>query len=102
MIGMENLNFKQNRLLIMLGVVAVLLLTPLVLMQFDLGVDWDAFDLLVAAFLLTTTVLILELNFRTKKSIRIKLVVTGAILFLLFLIWAELAVGIFGSPIAGN
>jgi hypothetical protein len=52
--------------------------------------------------LLFGTGLACELVLRKVKKPVHRLLVCGAILFALFLVWAELAVGIFGSPFAGS
>jgi hypothetical protein len=82
--------------------VALLLLIPLIAMQFTEEVDWSPFDFLVMAILLLGTGLLCEFVLRKvkKTTYRIALVVTILIAFLL--VWAELAVGIFGTPFAGS
>ncbi|MFC4930489.1 hypothetical protein [Massilia sp. GCM10023247] len=83
-------------------VTAAILLVPLVAMQFTGEVNWSAGDFLVAAVLLGSTGLLCEWGtkkFRTRKSRCIALAAIGcAFLF----VWAELAVGIVGSPLAGS
>lgn len=66
-------------------------------MQFSDEVNWDLMDFVVAGLLLFGTGLIFDLMLRkvNKPSIRIVLGITLLLLF--FLIWAELAVGIFGT-----
>jgi hypothetical protein len=39
---------------------------------------------------------------RIVKNKTYKILLGGAVLILLLLVWAELAVGIFGTPFAGN
>jgi len=93
----------QNKRLIgiVLGVVFILLI-PLVAMQFTDGVDWKPFDFIVAGVLLLSTGLTCELVLRKVQKREHKLALCFLILAALFLIWAELAVGIFGSPVAGS
>lgn len=93
---------QNKRLAGIVAFVAMLLLVPLVAMQFTNDVNWDGFDFLVAAFLLLGTGLLIELVLRKVKTSINRLLVSAAILLMLFLVWAELAVGIFGSPIAGS
>ncbi|HQV35409.1 MAG TPA: hypothetical protein PLC36_03770 [Flavobacterium sp.] len=80
----------------------MLLLIPFVAMQFTEEVNWQAGDFVVAGVLLLGTGLLCELVLRnvTKTSYRIVLCMT--ILILLFLIWAELAVGLFGTIFSGS
>ncbi|MES2765526.1 MAG: hypothetical protein V4642_06655 [Bacteroidota bacterium] len=81
---------------------AVLLSIPLIAMQFTKEVDWDVFDFAIMGFLLLTTGLTIEFVLRKVEKPLHRLAICGAILFTFFLIWAELAVGIFGTPFAGS
>ncbi len=80
----------------------LLLLLPLIGMLISDEVNWSLFDFLIMGLL------ILSLSFGIKQILRASLkfnykVFFIALFLLLFLlIWVELAVGIFGSPIAGN
>lgn len=82
--------------------VALLLLIPFIAMQFTNEVNWGPFDFVVAGVLLLGTGLVCELVLRMVKNTGYRIVVLGAILLALFLVWAELAVGIFGTPFAGS
>jgi peptidoglycan/LPS O-acetylase OafA/YrhL len=93
---------KNRRLIIILSIAAILLLIPFVAMQFTNEVDWEISDFITMAFLLFGTGLLCELGMRKVKSIKHRIVVCGAILFAFFLVWAELAVGVFGTPFAGS
>ncbi|WP_396192144.1 hypothetical protein [Flavobacterium sp.] len=93
---------KLKTFLILLSIVLLLLLIPFVAMQFSNEVNWSVMDFVMAGILLFGTSLVIELVLRKVKSTKHRLLISGIILLLLFLLWAELAVGIFGSPIAGN
>lgn len=94
---------KQNiRLIAILPILAVLLLIPLVAMQFTNEVDWSLSDFIIAGFLLLCTGLLCELALRKIKKTGLKIAICVAILAVLLLIWAELAVGIFGTPFSGS
>ena len=82
--------------------IGLLLLVPFVAMQFTDEVNWSGADFIVAGVLLVGLVGIAELIsvVITKKSHR--LLLGGVALIIFLLVWAELAVGIFGSPIAGT
>ena len=81
---------------------SMVLLLPLVAMQFTSEVQWSASDFLVAGILLFGTGLLIEMVLRkTKKGVLRILAVLG-VLLLFLLTWLELAVGIFGSPWAGT
>ncbi|GGE25607.1 hypothetical protein [Psychroflexus planctonicus] len=93
---------KTNSFLKLLLLVGVLLLIPLIGMQVSDEVNWSEFNFLVAAVLLLvfgSVVLLVVNKIKTKKTRTLFVV---GILFLLFLIWAELAVGVFGTPFAGS
>ena len=81
---------------------ALLLLIPFIAMQFTDEVNWTLFDFVVAGVLLLGTGLLCELVMRKVKKKDHRIAICGAILVVLFLIWAELAVGIFGTPFAGS
>ncbi|MBC7685811.1 MAG: hypothetical protein H7176_11355 [Bdellovibrionales bacterium] len=74
---------------------ALILLIPLLAMQFTEKVNWDLADFLAAGVLLAGTGLAYVLLVRKLTSPRSRLV-AGALLGLAFLLaWAELAVGLF-------
>lgn len=92
----------RKRFFVILGIILGLLLIPLTAMKFSNEVNWSAFDFLIMGILFLAIGVIFEIikNKIKKKSTKIVLIV---ILFLLFLLtWLELAVGIFGTPFAGN
>lgn len=93
---------QQKRLYSILLTAAALLLIPFIAMQFTHEVNWSLFDFLVAGVLLSGAGLACELILRKVKPTRYRILLCSSALLLLFLIWAELAVGIFGSPIAGH
>lgn len=93
---------KNKRFIAIVLSVAFLLLIPLIAMQFTKEVNWTFFDFMVAGILLLGTGLLLELVMRKTRNIRYRLAFFAVILMALFLIWAELAVGIFGTPFAGS
>jgi Na+/H+ antiporter NhaA len=93
---------KLKRFLSILAIVASLLLIPLVAMLFTTEVNWTASDFIIMGLLLTTAATAIDFAWRKLKTFRYRWVVCGVILFVFFLIYAELAVGIFGSPLAGS
>lgn len=92
----------NKRFTIILVTIAILLAIPFIAMQFTNEVNWSVFDFVVAAVLLLATGVAIELVFQKVTTTRNRYVLLAAILLLLFLIWAELAVGIFGTPFAGS
>lgn len=93
---------KNKRLIIIQSVVGILLLIPLIAMQFTNEVDWDIFDFVIMGLLLSATGLLCEFALRRVRTTLNRVIICGAVLFLFFLIWAELAVGVFGTPFAGS
>lgn len=93
---------NNNRLAIILSVAGLILLLPLVAMQLTNEVNWSVFDFVVAGILLFGTGGIIELALRKIKVTKQRIWIIVGILIALFLVWAELAVGIFGTPFAGN
>lgn len=80
----------------------LILLIPLVAMMFTSEVDWDIRDFIVMGILLSTIGLLYVAGSRMVKT-RAQRAVVGVVLFvLLFFTWAELAVGVFGTPFAGS
>ena len=101
-------NKSNKRLFGILIGISLLMLTFLVLqLIIGTGVDgqgfnWKPGDFLTVGLLLLSTGLSCELVLRSVKSFKKRILFCGAILFALLLIWAELAVGIFGTPFAGS
>ncbi|MBK8982106.1 MAG: hypothetical protein IPM38_07230 [Ignavibacteria bacterium] len=93
---------NNKRLIIVLISVVILLLIPLIAMQFSDEVNWTAFDFLVMGILLTGAGLMCEFILRKVTKTGYKIVLTAAVVGSFLLIWIELAVGIFGTPFAGN
>jgi ABC-type Mn2+/Zn2+ transport system permease subunit len=93
---------QNKRLMGIVLTVALLLLMPLIAMQFSDEVDWSLFDFVIMGVLLLGTGLMCELVMRKVKKIEHRIALCGVLLVALFLVWAELAVGIFGTPFAGS
>ena len=87
---------NQNRRLIgILTFTAILLLIPLIAMQFSDEVNWTLFDFVIAALLLSGTGLLCELVLRKINELKYRIAICGVLLTALLFVWAELAVGIF-------
>lgn len=93
---------NTKRPLILLALVAGILVIPAVAMQFSAEVVWTGGDFIVAGLLLLSTVALIELLLRFVKNRLWRIALVGLVLFTLFIVWAELAVGLFGSPWAGS
>lgn len=79
-----------------------LLMIPLVAMQFSDEIQWSFFDFLIMAILLLVLGLGIHLILKKVKTKGNQWAWIFIALVLFFLFWAELAVGIFGTPFAGN
>lgn len=102
MINQQTGNSSKLRIRIILVTTALILSIPLIAMQFTKEVNWTLSDFVIAAVLLLGTGLAIELVIRYVKTGLSRTILLVVILLLLFLTWAELAVGIFGTPFAGS
>ena len=102
MINQQTGNSSKLRIRIILVTTALILSIPLIAMQFTKEVNWTLSDFVIAAVLLLGTGLAIELVMRYVKTGLSRTILLVVILLLLFLTWAELAVGIFGTPFAGS
>ncbi len=93
---------KNNRLFIILLTIPLLLLIPFIAMQFTNEVNWSVSDFAIMGSMLLITGLICDWILKRVKSLKYRLMICSVMLILFLLLWAELAVGIFGSPIAGS
>ena len=93
---------KNTRLWIILGIAAAILSLPFFAMQFATEVDWDLRDFIIMGILLFSAGLTIEFALRKFSTTKSRIIACGLILLALMLIWAELAVGIFGTPFAGS
>lgn len=93
---------QNKRLIGIVLTVLILLLIPLIAMQFTNEVNWTASDFIVAAVLLLGTGLLCELVLRKVKKTGHRIAICAVLLAALLLIWVEMAVGIFGTPFSGS
>ena len=91
------MTFENKRLIGIVLAIALLLLLP-VIAKFP----WSPIDFITAGVLLLGTGLMCELVLRKVKKIEYRIAICGAILVALFLVWAELAIGLFGTRFAGS
>jgi hypothetical protein len=92
----------NKRLITILLAITFVLLLPAVAMRFTDEVSWTLFDFVVAGGLLLSAGLTFEFFARRARSRRSRVIAGVAILAVLVVVWLELAVGIFGSPLAGS
>jgi len=92
----------NKRFMGILPIIVVLLCIPLIAMQFTNEVVWTSSDFIIAGILLLGTGIVIEVVARNVKEKRTRIGMIIGTLVVLFLVWAELAVGVFGTPFAGS
>ena len=93
---------QNKRLIIIVLTSVIILLIPLIAMQFTDDVNWTLSDFFIAGVLLLGIGLMCELALRKINNTKYRIAICVALLVVLLLIWAELAVGIFGTPFGGQ
>ena len=94
---------RHNKDIIGVAIVTLLILSiPFVAMHFTSEVDWGLSDFIIIGALLFGTGLMYVLIARRTPNVGERVLVGGVLAIVMLLIWAELAVGIFGTPFAGN
>jgi len=79
----------------------LVLLLPLIgVILFDL--DWNIFDFLIMGLLILFFSIAINLILHHLNSSKLRLILVLMLVILFLLIWAELAVGVFGTPFAGT
>jgi hypothetical protein len=79
------------------SIAALLLLTPLVAMQFTDEVNWTGFDFIFAAVLIGGVGLVFELAVRSTRNIAYRAGVGVALAAAFLTVWVNAAVGMIGS-----
>lgn len=94
---------QNKRLIGILATAAVLLSIPFFAMRLGAeGVDWKILDFMIAGVLLFGTGIAIEAALRMITDWKYRIAACAVILLGLFVVWAELAVGIIGTPLAGS
>ncbi|MEL6811749.1 MAG: hypothetical protein AAFP76_10480 [Bacteroidota bacterium] len=92
---------RKTRFVVIL-VTALVLLIPLIAMQFTNEVNWTLSDFMMGGALLLGTGFTLDFLIRKIKNRKHLVMASLFLILILLLVWAELAVGIFGTPLAGS
>ncbi len=87
--------FSNKQSIAIWGSVVIILLIPLVAMQFTDEVNWGLMDFIVAGALLSLAALAYGLASRKLTNIKYRAAVGIAILAVLLIVWIDLAVGVF-------
>jgi len=80
----------------------LLLFIPLIGMRITDEIKWSPFDFIMMGFLLTILGAGINFVINYTKNFENRTLYIGILVLIFLLIWAELSVGIFDSPIAGN
>ena len=94
--------FLFNMTIKILPIVGLLLSIPLIVMQLTDEVNWSFFDFIIMGIMLSITGLALGIITKKIKYYKYRNIFIAIIIMIFLLIWAELAVGLFGTPFAGN
>ena len=96
------MKLEDIRLIGIITTAFVILSILLVAMQFTTEVNWKFGDFIILGILLLGTGLLCELVLRKIQKPQHRVLLCGFLMLVLFLVWAELAVGVFESPFAGS
>ena len=90
------------RLPILIAFFESLLLLPFFFSFISKEVNWSSSDYLLMGIMLLFLSIGIEIVMRFAKDAKKRLLLMMAVIFTFLLLWAELAVGIFNSPWAGQ
>ena len=88
------MNLSKKRLSIIAFITILILLIPLIGMNFSNEVNWSIMDFVIAFIMLFGTGLLIEFILRKVNKIHIKIALIMITTILFLLIWAQLAVGL--------
>ena len=92
----------SSRINFSLGLTLLLLLIPLIAMQFTNEVHWGALDFLIGGVLLFGFFFLLSFTYSRLNESKYRWSILIVIVLIFILIWAELAVGVFGTSFGGS
>jgi hypothetical protein len=93
----------QNNVFIWIALTTVcIVMIPFLAMQITREVNWDKTDFIVMGTLLFGTGSMFVLAARKTRNIRYRAAIGAALVVAFLLLWVELAVGIFGTPLSGQ
>ena len=91
-------NYQKIYLIIFGFLLSIILLLNFISDEFD----WNIFDFIVLIIIMIFTAALFEIATRTAKTKKNQKILFILITIIFLLIWAELGVGIFNSPFAGD
>jgi len=80
----------------------LLLFIPLIGMMITDEINWSSFDFIMMGCLLTILGAGIDFVIKYTKNFKNRTLYLGILVLIFLLIWAELSVGIFDTPIAGD
>lgn len=92
----------SKRIVIISICIFAILLIPLISMQYTEEVNWSLQDFIIAAILLFGAGFSFDYILKKIKKTSHRVIIISILIILIVLIWIELAVGIFGTPLAGS
>jgi len=93
---------QKKKLSVIVFISVIILILPLIAMQFTDEITWTLLDFVIAETLLLGTSLMCEITIRKVKKKSYRIAICIALIVVLLLIWAELAVGILEITFSGN
>ncbi|MEM7102864.1 MAG: hypothetical protein AAF502_07040 [Bacteroidota bacterium] len=93
---------QYKKAISVVSMVGFILLIPLIATLLSDQVNWNVGDFAIAALLLLTLAFGGDLVYRKVNQSKYKIIIWMVLLIVFILVWAELAVGIFGTPFAGS
>ena len=83
-------------------IVGLLLLIPMIAMQLTDEVNLSFFDFIIMGVMLSIICLTIGIIIKKIKYYKYRNIFITMIVIIFFLIWAELGVGLFGTPFSGD
>tara|TARA_A200000113_G_scaffold160610_1_gene145335 strand:+ start:520 stop:801 length:282 start_codon:yes stop_codon:yes gene_type:complete len=80
----------------------LLLLIPFVGMQYSNEVKWSLNDFIIMGIILLSFGIIINKIIYRVGAFNKRIILISTLIILFFLLWAELAIGLFNSPFAGS
>ena len=94
--------FLLNMMIKILPTVGLFLSIPLITMQLTDEVNWSFFDFIIMGIILSITGLTIVVIIKKIKYYKYRNIFILVTVFIFLIIWAELGVGLFGTPFAGH
>ena len=92
---------KIKKLILLISLL-LLLLIPFVGMQYSNEVKWSLNDFIIMGVIFLSFGIIINKIIYHVGAFKKRVILISTLIILFFLLWAELAVGLFNSPFAGS